>query len=136
MNNINIETGNNTASIDGENMKKSFLKKIKSMLQTQKNEIEKRIENNIKNGDLDGSGDDTDLVQARILHLAAKQIAERDHNNLKKIEGAVKRIEAGNYGICGVCEEDIGEARLLINPAFVSCISCSEKAEITKRRGY
>ena len=42
MNNINIETGNNTASIDGENMKKSFLKKIKSMLQTQKNEIEKK----------------------------------------------------------------------------------------------
>jgi RNA polymerase-binding transcription factor DksA len=128
-------TGNNLADANGEQMRKAFLKKIKSMLETQKNEIEKRIESNIRGGEIDDNGDDTDLVQARILALAAKQLADRDQLNIKKIAGALQRINENRYGICATCEEEIEENRLIAIPSICQCISCSEKAEIMKKRG-
>jgi DnaK suppressor protein len=136
MNTMTQTTGNNLAEANGEQMRKAFLKKIRSMLETQKNEIEQRIESNLKHGDIDDSGDETDVVQARILALAAKQLADRDRLNLKKIEGAMKRIEEDRYGVCGICEEEIDERRLVFNPSLCICVVCSEKAELRKKQGY
>ena len=133
--NITQVTGNNLATNDGDNMRKAFLKKIKSMLETQKGEIEQRLESNMKHGDIDDSGDDTDAVQARILALAAKQLADRDQLNIKKIAGALQRINENRYGICATCEEEIEENRLIAIPSICQCISCSERAEIMKKRG-
>jgi DnaK suppressor protein len=128
-------TGNNLADANGEQMRKAFLKKIKSMLETQKNEIEKRIESNIRGGEIDDNGDDTDLVQARILALAAKQLADRDKNKLLRIGGAIKRIEENRYGECGKCEEPIDERRLLIDPSFFLCSGCAELIELKAKKG-
>lgn len=39
---------------------------------------------------------------------------------------ALRQIEAGSYGTCSRCGEDIGEARLAAIPQATTCISCAE----------
>src|SRR5688572_26228360 len=58
------------------------------------------------------------------IHLTLKQI---DAKILQAIEGALRRIDAGTYGVCRHCGEPIAEARLLAIPCTRSCISCKEK---------
>ena len=45
---------------------------------------------------------------------------------LVEIEGALGRIEAGTYGVCRVCKNDIEERRLEANPAASTCIEHRE----------
>lgn len=36
---------------------------------------------------------------------------------------ALARVEAGTYGVCGVCGEEIVEARLEANPSAATCVA-------------
>ena len=42
---------------------------------------------------------------------------------------ALKRLEAGTYGVCADCSEPIAKARLLATPEVTRCIACQEKSE-------
>ncbi len=42
------------------------------------------------------------------------------------IEAALRRLDAGTYGICTTCEEPVGEARLQARPAATQCRDCAE----------
>lgn len=76
-----------------------------------------------------------ELDQARVGRLsridalqgqAMAQEAERRRKiELKKIDAALARIEAGDYGYCVTCGEEISEARLKSDPAVASCIDCA-----------
>lgn len=48
---------------------------------------------------------------------------------LKKIDHAVARIDAGAYLLCESCGEPIGEARLLALPTSATCIDCATVAD-------
>ena len=37
--------------------------------------------------------------------------------------GALERIETGTYGVCGICGEEISEARLEANPSASTCVA-------------
>lgn len=108
-------------------MKKSFLKQIKQVLQKQKHDILCKCQ--AHNQEIDTTGDEIDLIQARILATASTSLAARDKQNLMRIENTLKRIEDGSFGDCLECGEEIGEKRLLINPWFITCIACSERLE-------
>jgi RNA polymerase-binding transcription factor DksA len=41
---------------------------------------------------------------------------------LLKVEGALGKIEAGTYGKCNICGQEIPEPRLEANPASLTCI--------------
>lgn len=45
-------------------------------------------------------------------------------DELRAIEAALSRIEAGTYGICINCGEAISEERLRLIPAAVKCRHC------------
>jgi RNA polymerase-binding transcription factor DksA len=47
---------------------------------------------------------------------------------LKQIEHALKRIEAGRYLDCENCREPIGERRLEALPYASLCISCASES--------
>ncbi|MGE5646176.1 MAG: TraR/DksA family transcriptional regulator [Acidobacteriota bacterium] len=47
---------------------------------------------------------------------------------LRDLEGALRRIDAGNYGICQGCEEPIAAKRLDAVPWAKYCIPCQEQA--------
>lgn len=113
-------------------MRKTFVSKIKDMLETEKKEIEIRAAN--KNLDIDTHGDETDAIQAKILAMTSQQLLVRDKNKLVKIENALRKISEGNFGSCEECEEEIAEKRLLANPGSITCISCAEALEMLKKR--
>lgn len=48
---------------------------------------------------------------------------------LRAIELAVRRIDAGDYEFCSVCGEEIGAARLNALPSVTLCIACAEQGE-------
>ena len=60
------------------------------------------------------------------VHIQLK-LKQTDAKILQAIEGALRRIEEGSYGICRDCGEPIAEARLTAIPWTRSCISCKEK---------
>ena len=41
---------------------------------------------------------------------------------LLEVEAALGKIEAGTYGKCNVCEQEIPEGRLEANPAALTCM--------------
>lgn len=44
---------------------------------------------------------------------------------IRMIEAALDRIEAGTYGICAACGEEISEERLNVLPATPKCRDCA-----------
>ncbi len=54
-------------------------------------------------------------------------LKNRERDTLWQIDEALKRIEAGNYGLCERCDESISEARITAFPFTTLCIDC--KAE-------
>ena len=64
-----------------------------------------------------------DAMQA---HLIAREPARRRQRQLGKIEGAFRRIEAGDYGNCFMCGEEIENHRLSEDPTYTRCIKCVE----------
>ena len=60
------------------------------------------------------------------VHIQLK-LKQTDAKILQAIEGALRRIEDGSFGVCRDCGEAIAEARLTAIPWTRSCISCKEK---------
>lgn len=108
-------------------MKKSFLSKIKDILETQKRDILLLGKKEAETIDMDG--DETDEIQGKILLTINNQLHARNLIKLKQIETALQRIIEGKYGFCQDCEEMIPEKRLLHNPYFQTCVGCSEERE-------
>jgi RNA polymerase-binding transcription factor DksA len=49
---------------------------------------------------------------------------ETDYINFLNL--ALERIEAGDFGVCAVCEERIPEERMMEVPNATKCVSCKE----------
>ena len=64
-----------------------------------------------------------DAMQAQLM---AEEPARRRQRQLGKIEGALRRIEAGDYGNCFLCGEEIDSHRLSVDPTNTRCIKCVE----------
>lgn len=62
-----------------------------------------------------------DAMQAQQM---ARETARRRQQQLQRIEGALRRIDSGEFGYCAVCEEEIDPRRLKIDPATTRCLEC------------
>jgi DnaK suppressor protein len=71
------------------------------------------------------------LAEAGLSLSLRRRAAERRW----AIERALKRLEAGEYGLCAECGEDIGQARLAANPTAVLCVLCQAELENRPRHG-
>jgi len=70
------------------------------------------------------AGDSTGYFQEFNLELL-----ERDGSTLKEIEDALERIDAGGYGACERCDQEIGRERLRALPHTRHCIDCKRAIE-------
>jgi len=64
-----------------------------------------------------------DAMQAQQKAEEGERLRKRQ---LQKIEGALRRIEAGEYGKCFVCEEELDACRLSDDPTTTRCMNCVE----------
>lgn len=64
-----------------------------------------------------------DAMQAQAMQL---ETGRRREQELQRIESALKRIEADDFGYCASCDEKIEEKRLSHDPTFPTCIGCAQ----------
>ena len=83
--------------------------------------LQASMENNTRQGDMADQASGNNEV-----HIALK-LKQTDAKILQAIEDALKRIEAGTYGVCRDCGGTIAEPRLNAIPWTRVCITCKEK---------
>lgn len=67
-----------------------------------------------------------DAIQRQSMARAEQTRRERA---LARVETALRRIDAGEYGDCLECGEPIALARLRLDPAAALCIDCAQQRE-------
>lgn len=80
---------------------------------------------------LTGSGpsDVVDDSRDNASKEAAFESYSQNRTRLRKIELALERISAGEFGICAACEGPIGLKRLQAIPWANKCIECQQQSE-------
>ncbi|MCU1235338.1 MAG: transcriptional regulator, TraR/DksA family [Candidatus Solibacter sp.] len=66
--------------------------------------------------------------QAQISHdeFVSLRMNGLDYRQLRMVEEALDRLEAGDYGICLACDEPIAEKRLQALPWARYCVKCED----------
>ena len=111
-------------------MKKAELERIRQALIQRESEL-RSIEQSSRN-----ASQPVELDQASVGRLSrmdamqgqqmAMETARRRRQELAAIEGALRRIELGEYGNCLVCGEEIDVRRLLVAPTSMRCVACAD----------
>ena len=113
-------------------MKKKELEKFKERLLAQKKQIlesSRKVMSEDLNVSNDDLPDEIDLASAEFTKSVLLRLNDRERAILPKIEKALQRITAGEYGVCEGCGTDIGMNRLEVRPFATLCIKCKEEEE-------
>lgn len=117
-------------------MNKKDLKRFKELLEERRGQI-MQVADAAREEGLGIEADDLpdEVDQASTESGQAMQLRLRDRENvlLKKIDKALAKIDAGEYGNCESCGEDIGTKRLEARPVSELCIRCKEEQERMER---
>ncbi|ROQ69633.1 TraR/DksA family transcriptional regulator [Streptomyces sp. 840.1] len=81
----------------------------------------------------DGAGDDeADTGTKNITREHEMSLAAHAQETLEQTERALARLDAGTYGLCEICGNPIGKARMQAFPRATLCVEDKQKQE---RRG-
>ena len=61
-------------------------------------------------------------------------LVQMQSQTMEKIAAALGRLEAGEYGMCRDCQQEIAEKRLLALPFATRCKDCQDSAESSAHR--
>ena len=116
-------------------MQASELNYFKEILESRKEQILKNISsvnselNQLSNLELNDEGDHAAVNNNSMVESA---IVQQQQQELQEIEKALAKIANGEYGICEMCEDEIGFQRLKVKPHAIYCIDCREIVEKSK----
>ena len=83
--------------------------------------------------ELEAFPDQSDQATAEVDQNFALRLKEREQKLLKKIDGALDRMETNTYGICERCGQEIPYKRLKARPVTTLCIECKTLQEQEER---
>lgn len=118
-------------------MKKKDLDKFKALLLEERANILNHLVEleGVSESELDqGGGDSVDLAAMEITQSSIQKLGNREKKLMDKIDKALAKIEAGDYGVCENCGEDISHGRLEARPVAQLCIDCKTEQEQNERR--
>jgi DnaK suppressor protein len=109
-------------------MTKKELTVFRIILENRRAELENR---NRGRGALtiEASPDDLDRIQNSQEPEFAIGDLDRNSTFLREVRDALSRVDAGTFGICVECEENIRPKHLAAMPWASSCIVCQEAAD-------
>ncbi len=113
-------------------MKKKELEKFKEILLDKKEKILGNAIQTLEGDmalDVADLPDEMDLASSEYLQSFQFRLRGRERTFLSKIDEALKKIEAGEFGICENCGEEISPKRLEARPETTMCIKCKEEQE-------
>jgi DnaK suppressor protein len=73
-----------------------------------------------------------DIGEQGLIDLLADTglaVSDIRRQELTAMNDALGRLEAGTYGICENCGEEIAEERLQVAPCAACCVKCQEQRE-------
>lgn len=114
---------------------KKEMQEFKEKLLLRQAKIEKNLNetsielNGMRELELKDEGDYASVSTDSIIDSA---ILDQQRKELNEIEIALDKINKGTYGICEMCEEPIGKARLMVKNFARYCITCREITEKNK----
>jgi len=113
----------------------SELSYFKEILESRKAQINKNIDSvnselkQLNSLELNDEGDHASVSNNSLVESA---IVSQQMQELQEIEVTLGKISVGDYGICEMCEDDIGFQRLKVKPHAIYCIDCREIVEKSK----
>tara|TARA_R110000868_G_scaffold207285_6_gene456285 strand:- start:163 stop:501 length:339 start_codon:yes stop_codon:yes gene_type:complete len=66
-----------------------------------------------------------DAMQQQAMAMEAER---RRGFQLGRIEATLKRIDDESFGFCALCDEEIGEKRLVLDPTTPTCVKCAGRS--------
>ena len=108
---------------------------FKEMLESRKEQISKNINgvnselSQLSAMELNDEGDHASVNNNSMVESA---IVQQQIQELKEIDVTLHKISNGTYGVCEMCEDDIGFQRLKVKPHAIYCIDCREIVEKSK----
>lgn len=114
-------------------MTSTHLSEIRSHLQAQLEELTKTANISL---DVEHCADDNEFAsQITEAHFKVA-LNERASAMIREIQGALKKIDAADYGYCEHCGGEIGVRRLLARPTATFCVDCQAELEAAAARGF
>lgn len=118
-------------------MKKKDAEKFRKLLLLERQQILQhlhRLEGDSES-ELDQTGGDSiDLASMEINQNTIHKMGSREKKLLSKIELALGKMDAGDFGSCEQCGEEIAVGRLEARPVTQFCIDCKTEQELNERR--
>jgi len=116
-------------------LQKSDLNYFKEILESRKNQIRTNIDG--VNEELDQLNslelnDEGDHASVNNNSMVESVILQQQEQELREIEVTLGKISTLDYGVCEMCEDDIGVQRLKVKPHAIYCIDCREIVEKSK----
>ncbi|MCK5690547.1 TraR/DksA C4-type zinc finger protein [Myxococcota bacterium] len=117
-------------------MNKKQLEQFKKVLITERGKIVKKADQTLREDatlDVAELPDEIDQASAEYNQSFIFRLRDREKYYLDKIEKALAKLEAGEFGICEECDEPISVKRLQARPVTTLCIRCKEEQEMEER---
>jgi len=119
---------------------------LRLMLTERRRDIVDAVQRGIRDERADrstGVRDDLEVSDAGTQEGITFALLQMRAETLSRIEEALVRLEAGEYGSCAACDGEISERRLRAMPFAVRCQACEEQRErefgqareLARRRG-
>lgn len=105
-----------------------YLKKLESDLLHRKKSLAKEDPFADASRLNDNASDDTEAAEQN-GHVQAEALSEETVEALKRVRGAMKRVDDGTYGKCTKCGAMINTDRLGIDPTAELCVECARHAK-------
>jgi len=113
-------------------MKKKEQEAYKQKLTGRRNEIVRKLSNfrhESNEVETDIAQDLADKAESSYTKEFLLSLSDAERDQLFQIDGALRRIERGEFGHCQTCQKEIGKKRLNALPWTSLCIDCQEKSE-------
>jgi DnaK suppressor protein len=121
----------------GKALNKRDLTRFKKLLLEQRKQLQgnqKKALTGDVHVDPDDFPDEIDTASSEVTLQFTGRLREREQGLLAKVDRALAKIEAGEFGECVSCGEEIGNARLKARPVAERCIDCKAEQEKLERR--
>jgi DnaK suppressor protein len=115
---------------------KKELKRFKDLLMAERNSLIKKAAKTLNEEatlDVNELPDEIDQASAEYNQSFIFRLRDREKYYLSKIDKALKKIDAGDFGVCEACGDDISSKRLEARPVTTLCIRCKEEQEMEER---
>ena len=102
---------------------------IRKMLLAKREEIVGTIHKNQELDTLPEVGDEADQAGQSIEKELQFELSDNERTQLDQIEGALRKMDKGTYGLCEQCLKPIQKLRIKALPFARYCIICQNTAE-------